>query len=133
MCNWNRTVSDKVKMPSPVKRKVGSSAGNVSVPTGGKKEVEGGVRCGGDWSAGDMRPAKKEQDRVEEDEDPKSNCASTPRTAKKVAITRIHEGKRDEMIEEEWGRVEEDEDPISKCVSPRCTLHIKDCCQCTDS
>ncbi len=35
-------IAHAVIMPTPVKRKVASSADNVSVPTGGKNEVDGG-------------------------------------------------------------------------------------------
>ncbi len=65
-----------VKILSPVNTSGGSSAGDVSVPTGGKKKGEerGGVLSGGKGSAGDVRRAEAEEkrDEVKEDEPEKS-------------------------------------------------------------
>jgi hypothetical protein len=65
-----------VKILSPVNTSGGSSAGDVSVPIGGKKKEErGGVMSGGKGSDGDVLRAEDEEkwDEVQDDEPKKRN------------------------------------------------------------
>jgi hypothetical protein len=81
-----------VIMPTPVKRKVASSAGNVSVPTGGKNEVDGGETesLGLTPKSNDSVVASKRKTAAESGEAAALNRLSTPRAAKTVAKARIH-------------------------------------------
>jgi hypothetical protein len=98
-----------VKMPSPLlKMRERSSGGNVSVPNQSqKKEGRGVVGIGGNGSSGDMQLAREERDEVEEDIYSQLRRESPHRTAKTVALARIHEENKDEKIEEERDSEEE--------------------------
>ncbi len=82
-------------MSSPVKRKVASSAGNVSVPTGGKNEVDGGETESLALTLMTGRVsdsvALKRNAAAENGEAAVLNRLSTPRAAKTVANAWIHE------------------------------------------